>query len=86
VPEVPDLGTAVRVSLSGGWATEHAKEGGMTEEGIVIEAVPPGAFAQSARVVLHPSASPRSKAARYVVQCNTRRVLRRGAEKVVMCL
>ena len=72
-----DLGTAVRVSLSGGWA-----KAGMTEEGVVIEVVRPGCGPRAARVV--PPRSTRSSVCRYVVQCWDRRVLRRAAEMVVV--
>jgi hypothetical protein len=83
VPEVPDLGTGVRVSLSGGWVGLTLE--GMTEEGVVIEVVLPGAAVRSARVVLQPSATPRPNWTRYVVQCHTCRLLRRRGQMVVAC-
>jgi len=73
-----ELGTAVRVSLSGGWAVT-----GMTEEGVVIEIVPPGGWPRSDRVL--PARCTRSSVARYVVQCWSCRVLRSAAEMVVVC-
>ena len=78
-PPCIDLGTAVRVSLSGGWA-----KAAMLEEGVVIEVVPPGCGADSARVM--PPRSTRSSVCRYVVQCWDCRVLRRAAELVVVSL
>ncbi len=75
-----DLGTAVRTSPAGGRAP-----GGMTEEGVVIEVVPPGARVRSARVVYSRSAcATRSTVVRYVVQCWDRRVLRWTAELLVV--
>ena len=71
------LGSAVRVSLYGGWA-----RAGMTEEGVVIEVVPPRCSPRSARV--EPGRPARSPACRYVVQCWTCRVLRRAAEIVLV--
>lgn len=74
-----DIGTAVRTSLAGGRAP-----GGMNEEGVVIEVVPPGAPVRSTRVVY--SRSARSAVVRYVVQCWDRRVLRWRAELLVVSL
>jgi hypothetical protein len=68
-----DLGTAVRVSLFGGWA-----ERGLKEEGVVIEVVPPGCCPTSERVI--PARWARSSVASYVVQCWACRVLRREFE------
>jgi hypothetical protein len=71
-----DLGTAVRTSLAGGRAP-----GGMNEEGVVIEVVPPGCPVRSARVVYSRSTcATRSTVVRYVIQCWDRRVLRWTAE------
>jgi hypothetical protein len=80
-PGAIDLGTCVLVSLSGGWA-----RAGMTEEGVVIEVVPPGCGMRSARVLLRHTASSRSRVARFVIQCWTCRVLRRGQELLVVSL
>ncbi|MGD0107293.1 MAG: hypothetical protein ABSC06_25125 [Rhodopila sp.] len=80
-PGAIDLGTCVRVSLSGGWA-----RAGMTEEGVVIEVVPPGCGMRSARVRLRHTASSRSRVVRFVIQCWTCRVLRRAQELEVICL
>lgn len=76
------LGTAVRLSLASGRARS-----GLTEEGVVIEVVPPGARVRSARVACplwsYPS---RSTAAGYVVQCWDRRVLRQAREMRIVSL
>ena len=74
-----DLGTAVLTSLAGG-----RSRAGMSEEGVVIEVVPPGAPVRSARVVYSRSASTRSTVVRYVVQCWTCRVIRWTAELLVI--
>lgn len=71
-----DLGTAVLTSLAGGRSRT-----GMTEEGVVIEVVPPGGQARSARVNYSRSGcASRSTVVRYVVQCWTCRVIRWTAE------
>lgn len=75
-----DLGTAVRTSLAGGRAP-----GGMKEEGVVIEVVPPGAPVRSNRVVYSRSAcATRSTVVRFVIQLWDRRVLRWTAELLVV--
>ena len=50
-----DLGTAVLTSLAGG-----RSRAGMTEEGVVIEVVPPGRPVRSLRVIYSGSAASRS--------------------------
>lgn len=75
-----DLGTSVLTSPSGGRSRKD-----MTEEGVVIEVVPPGGQVRSARVVYPRTAcAARSAVVRYVVQCWTRRVLRWAAELQVI--
>lgn len=74
-----EIGTAVRVSLAGGWA-----ERDMTEEGLVIEVVPAGCCPHAARV--RPARSSRSSVTRYVIQCDDCRVLRRAYEMRVVSL
>jgi len=74
-----DLGTAVLTSLAGG-----RSRAGMTEEGVVIEVVPPGRPVRSLRVIYSGSAASRSAVVRYVVQCWTCRVLRWSAELLVV--
>ena len=75
-----DLGTAVLTSPAGG-----RSRAGLTEEGVVIEVVPPGAPVRSARVVYPRSAcASRSAVVRYVVQCWTCRVIRWTAELLVI--
>ncbi len=76
------LGSAVRVSLYGGWAQADATGASMTEEGVVIEVVSPGCSPRSARV--EPGRPARSPACRYVVQCWTCRVLRRSADIILV--
>lgn len=78
-PTTPDLGTCVLVSLAGGRARAL-----MREEGVVIEVVPPGCAALSARIVAPRSV--RSSVVRYVVQCWELRLLRRAVELVVVSL
>jgi hypothetical protein len=72
-----DLGTAVRVSLSGSHRTSL-----MCEEGVVIEVVEPATDVRAARVFHHPERL--SVERRYVVQCWSRRVLRHAAHMVVV--
>lgn len=81
-PPVPqteeiDLGTCVRVSLSGGHSRLR-----MHEEGVVIEVVPPDSEVQSARVAY--LKTPKSTERRYVIQCWSRRVLRNAADLLVV--
>jgi hypothetical protein len=81
-PATIDLGTCVRLCPFGGRAARS-----MTEEGVVIEVVPPWQPVRSARVIFPPSRmSSRSKVPRYVVQCWERRVVRRAAELLVVAL
>lgn len=76
-----DLGSCVLVSRLGG-----RSRGDRTEEGVVIELVQPGGGVLSARVVdLHTDKRSGSTVTRYVVQCWTRRVLRRAAEMELVC-
>ena len=80
-PQGIDLGSCVLVSLLGDWNRSDC-----TEEGVVIEVVPPGGFVRSARVVdHHPGKHSRSVVTRYVVQCWTRRVIRRAVELELVC-
>jgi hypothetical protein len=75
-----DLGTAVLTSLAGGRSRP-----GMTEEGVVIEVVPPGGQVRSPRVIYSRSGcASRSTVVRYVVQCWTCRVIRWTAELLVI--
>lgn len=75
--EAIDLGTCVRVSLSGGHSRLR-----MHEEGVVIEVVPPDGKVRSARVAY--LKTPKSTEPRYVVQCWSRRVLRNAADLLVV--
>lgn len=81
-PDEIGPGTCVRVSPFGGRSTA-----GMTEEGVVLEIVPPGepvltsGVLYAARLI-----GSRSSVTRYVVQCENYRVVRRAAEILVVSL
>lgn len=74
-----DLGTCVRVSLSGGRSRYQ-----MTEEGVVIEVVEPDTAVRSARVAF--LQTPIAEERRYVIQCWSRRVLRHASGMIVVAL
>jgi hypothetical protein len=81
-PATIDRGTAVRLCLAGGWS-----KAGMTEEGVVIEVVPPGERVRSARVEYRPrQRSSGSSVHLYVAQCWEHRVVRHARELVVVSL
>jgi hypothetical protein len=71
-----DLGTAVRLSLA-----RAPYVGEMAEDGVVIEVVEPWAYIESRWVDYPP---PRLPKRRYVVQCQTCRVVRLPAGLVVV--
>jgi hypothetical protein len=81
-PAKAGRGTAVRLCLFGGWSKRC-----MTEEGVVIEVVPPGERVRSARVEYRTrQRSSGSSVHLYVVQLWERRVIRPAREFVVVSL